>query len=126
LAKEVLGGSATINDFRTISGGSETTQFLISGNYRTEEQSFQEISGTLRRILSSINHTSLDKKFKISFGKLHGTDTTSSDRFDVNSALFGTNAPALYDSNGNLNWENDTFENPLAPLKVPTVRTPMT
>jgi hypothetical protein len=28
-----LGGSATINDFRTsISGGSETTQFLISGN----------------------------------------------------------------------------------------------
>jgi hypothetical protein len=35
--RELLGGSATINDFRTsISGGSETTQFLISGNYRTE------------------------------------------------------------------------------------------
>jgi hypothetical protein len=73
--RELLGGSATINDFRTsISGGSETTQFLISGNYRTEEQSFQEISGTLKEgIHSSINHTSLDKKFKISFGKLYGT-----------------------------------------------------
>lgn len=27
------------------------------------------------------------------------------------------NAPALYDANGNLNWENDTFENPLAILR---------
>jgi hypothetical protein len=86
-----------------------------------------EISGTLRRIHSSINHTSLDKKFKISFGKLYGTDNLqAATDLTLTARYLAPNAPALYDSNGNLNWENDTFENPLAPLKEPTVRTPMT
>jgi len=119
--KELLGGSATINDFRTsISGGSETTQFLISGNYRTEGTvlpgDFRYIKGG---ILSSINHTSLDKKFKISFsGNYTAQDNLqAATDLTLTARYLAPNAPALYDSNGNINWENDTFENPLAPLK---------
>ncbi|MBC5841705.1 MULTISPECIES: SusC/RagA family TonB-linked outer membrane protein [Flavobacterium] len=118
--KELLGGSATINDLRTsISGGSETTQFLISGNYRTEGTvlpgDFRYIKGG---ILSSINHTSLDKKFKISFsGNYTAQDNLqAATDLTLTARYLAPNAPALYDSNGNLNWENDTFENPLAPL----------
>ncbi|MFV8363580.1 SusC/RagA family TonB-linked outer membrane protein [Flavobacterium sp. ZT3P35] len=119
--KELLGGSATINDFRTsISGGSETTQFLISGNYRTEGTvllgDFRYIKGGF---LSSINHTSVDKKFKISFsGNYTAQDNLqAATDLTLTARYLAPNAPALYDSNGNINWENDTFENPLAPLK---------
>ena len=119
--KELLGGSATINDFRTsISDGSETTQFLISGNYRTEGTvlpgDFRYIKGG---ILSSMNYTSLDKKFKISFsGNYTAQDNLqAATDLTLTARYLAPNAPALYDTNGSLNWENDTFENPLAPLK---------
>jgi hypothetical protein len=98
--KELLGGSATINDFRTsISGGSETTQFLISGNYRTEEQSFQEISGTLKEGILSINHTSLDKKLKSLSGNYTAQILQAATDLTLTARYLAPNAPALYDSN---------------------------
>ncbi|MBY0487427.1 MAG: SusC/RagA family TonB-linked outer membrane protein, partial [Flavobacteriaceae bacterium] len=119
--KTLLGGTATINDVKaSISGGSESTQYLISGNYRTEGT---VLPGDFRYkkggVHNSLTHTSPDKRFKISFSSSYtaqdnlqaATDQTLTARY------LAPNAPALYDANGNLNWENDTFENPLAALR---------
>ncbi|WP_159452593.1 SusC/RagA family TonB-linked outer membrane protein [Pedobacter nyackensis] len=119
--KTLLGGTATINNIKTsVSGGSETTQYLVSANYGKEgtvlPADFRYKKGG---VTNSINHVSTNKKFKLNFSSSYmlqdnlqaATDLTLTARY------LAPNAPALYDANGNLNWENNTFENPLATLK---------
>ena len=67
----------------------------------------------------NLNHQSTDSQFKISFSadyvieknKLPGIDFT----FLANT--LAPNAPEIFDSQGNLNWENNTWENPFANLE---------
>lgn len=119
--EELLGGTASINDIRTsVSGGSESTQFLVGANYRKEGTvipgDFRYIKGG---VSNAINHVSTNKKFKLNFTSSYtaqdnlqaATDLTLTARY------LAPNAPALYDENGDINWENNTFENPLATLK---------
>jgi TonB-linked SusC/RagA family outer membrane protein len=119
--KELIGGTAHINNAQlSVSGGSETTQYLISGTYRTETTvtpgDFQYDKGAVH---FNMNHRSSDDKFRLTFSagytgqknNLPSTDLTSISR------TLAPNAPGLYDSEGNLNWENGTFENPLAALE---------
>ncbi|RRJ88430.1 SusC/RagA family TonB-linked outer membrane protein [Flavobacterium macacae] len=115
--KELLGGMALFSTANvSVSGGSERTAFLLSGG--TSEQStvfagnFKYRTGNVR---ASLNHQGEDGKFKLSFAaglslqdnRLPGNDYTAE------AMSLVPNAPALYDGQGNLNWENNTFNNPL-------------
>jgi TonB-linked SusC/RagA family outer membrane protein len=120
--KELLGGTAEITNLQgTVSGGSENTQFLVSGSYYTESTVFPgdflyKKGGTQL----SLNHCSEDKKFRLTFSAGYTSQNNNQPSFDFSydARSLPPNAPALYDANGNLNWENSTWENPLRNLNT--------
>jgi len=119
--KTLIGGTA---DFTTVnaslSGGSGGTQYIIGGNFSKETTVFP---GSFRYLKGNghlnLNHESEDKKFRINFSGSYTLQDNSLPVTDLTGAAvsLAPNAPALYDSNGALNWENGTFQNPLAPLQ---------
>lgn len=120
--KKLLGGTAEITNLQgTVSGGSENTQFLVSGSYYTESTVFpgdflyKKGGGQL-----SLNHRSEDKKFRLTFSAGYTSQNNNQPSFDFSydARSLPPNAPALYDANGNLNWENSTWENPLRNLNT--------
>ena len=119
--KELLGGTSTITNANvSVSGGSEQTQFMVSGTYGSEGTVLPGDFGYSRiSVRPSINHTSKDQRFKMAFTagyNLQKNDQPSTD-ITLEGIRLAPNAPALYDAEGNLNWEDGTFENPLALLR---------
>jgi len=119
--KELFGGNAEINAANvSVSGGSEQTQFLVSGNFHSETTVFPgDFLYKKANVHFSIHHKSENEKFKLSLtggntkqkNDQPGTDLTRE------ALLLPPNAPALYDANGSLNWENSTLNNPLRNLE---------
>lgn len=118
--KELIGGTAEINLYQaSISGGNQHTQYLLSGNYRTETTVFPgDFIYKKGAAHFSMNHSSIDDRFKLTFSSNYTSQNNNLPARDLTfiSRRLAPNAPALYDENGNLNWENNTWENPLAPL----------
>jgi TonB-linked SusC/RagA family outer membrane protein len=118
--EELIGGTSQISELQgTLSGGSETTQFLFSGNYHTETTVFPgdflyKVGGSQ----FSLNHRSEDSKFKMTLSANYNVQDNDQPAFDFtyDARALPPNAPALYDTNGNLNWENGTWDNPLRNL----------
>ncbi|MEO8235825.1 MAG: SusC/RagA family TonB-linked outer membrane protein, partial [Flavobacterium sp.] len=119
--KELLGRTANYNDANaSVSGGNASTQFLISGTYHKETTVFPGDYGYNRGVLrSNINHTSEDKKFKMSLSTAYTVQNNNQPATDLSSIAIqlAPNAPALYNPDGTLNWEGSTWENPLAALE---------
>ncbi|HEY1008749.1 MAG TPA: SusC/RagA family TonB-linked outer membrane protein, partial [Daejeonella sp.] len=118
--KELLGGTAQYNMLQgSLSGGSAQTQYLISGSWNHETTVFPaEFKSSRANARMSLNHTATDQKFKISFtagysyqnGLMPSTDITR------DALTLAPNAPALFNADGTLNWQNGTFSNPAAKL----------
>ena len=119
--KELLGGTSQIRDYTgSLSGGSDSTQFLLSASLHNET-SVQPGDFTYKKagVHFNTSHASADGKFKFVFSSGYtfqdnlqsGTDLTLASR------TLAPNAPAIYNSEGSLNWENGTFSNPLAALE---------
>lgn len=108
--EKLVGGTAvTKNLTGSFSGGSNLTQYLISGNYRDEgtvypgDSDYKQGSSHV-----SINHISLNKKFKAGFSSMYSMEISNLPSVDLmQTALrLSPNAPDGYDNFGNLNWEN--------------------
>jgi TonB-linked SusC/RagA family outer membrane protein len=120
---ELLGGTAHMNDAQlTATGGNVNTQFRLSGAFHNETSVFPGFNTTNRANFSSnITTQSSNSKFKANIGinysyglqRLAGADLTN------NALVLSPDAPALYDAAGNLNWENNTFTNPLGSTQTP-------
>jgi TonB-linked SusC/RagA family outer membrane protein len=119
--KEFIGGTAYFNNAQAmLSGGSNSTQFLVSGTYRKETTVFPgDFHYSKRAVHSSLTHKSDNNKFLINLSVDYSGDKNISQASDLSSQAYklAPNAPAIYDQNGNLNWENGTFNNPLAALE---------
>ena len=120
--KELLGGTAQITDLQaSVSGGSAATQFILSGSYHTQSSVFpgeflyRKGGGHL-----SINHQSEDQKFKLVFSAGYNSQDNGQPSFDFtyDARALPPNAPALYTPDGELNWENGTWDNPLRNLNT--------
>jgi TonB-linked SusC/RagA family outer membrane protein len=116
--EELMGGTATIYNLQaSVSGGSAQTQYLMSGNYRTETTvllgDFKYTKGSAH---FSMNHSSEDERFKMTFSGNYTSQNNNQPAIDLTPASrnLPPNAPELYDANGKLNWENGTWTNPLA------------
>ena len=105
----------------SISGGSENTRFLISGNTHKQTNVFpgdyenHKISG-----LANLEHTSKNKKLSLQLSTNYTSNQNNlpSDGLLVFQALLlAPNAPELYNDDGSLNWENSTWSNPLSRLE---------
>lgn len=119
--KKLIGGTAIINNIQaSISGGSAKTQYLLSGTYRKESTVYPGDSQFKKGVVhTSLSHRSENDKFKLVFSADYASDNNTLPGFDLTAQSYALapNAPALYDNQGNLNWENGTFDNPLAFLE---------
>jgi TonB-linked SusC/RagA family outer membrane protein len=119
--KKLLGGTSEITNAQaSVSGGSENTQFHFAGTYYGEgtvfigDFGYNKYSGRFQA-----NHQSTDKRFRMNVTAgytAQDNDQPASDPTLV-AAMLAPNAPALYDSEGNINWEGSTWKNPLGELK---------
>ena len=119
--KVLIGGTAYRNNAQlALSGGNNQTQFLVSGGYQNETTVFpgdsKYIKGSLR---SNISHQSNDQRFNINLSTSYTIEDNKLPFEDFTNLANNVlpNAPALYNEDGNLNWENGTFDNPLANLE---------
>ncbi|HEX9827438.1 MAG TPA: SusC/RagA family TonB-linked outer membrane protein [Flavobacteriaceae bacterium] len=117
--KKLIGGIAeNFNAGISVSGGNNRLRYLISGNYLKQgtvfpgDYGYKKGSGLLK--LSS--NSGEQNKFSFSVSVNYTIDQNDLPYHDLtNEALFlAPNAPKLYDDNGNYNWENNTWINPIA------------
>ncbi|MEJ2901694.1 TonB-dependent receptor [Pedobacter panaciterrae] len=120
--KLLFGNSAHITEASTsLSGGSETTTFMLSGTYRNEGSVLPGDQGYKRgSLLFKVNHTSADSKFNASMSSSISKDVNNLNPVDVTSLALTLppNYP-LYNPDGSLYWDNN-FSNPLAMLRDPS------
>lgn len=118
--EELLGGTAKTTDVSSsLSGGSAQTQFLLSGHYNKQTSVFHGDhpyqKGTVRL---NVNHQSDNKKFNSVLSVGYTLQDNSQPMTDLmrETLKMAPNAPALYTPEGLINWENNTFNNPLRNL----------
>ena len=115
--KEFIGGTAQFNDVQgVLSGGSNKTQFILSSTYHTETTVFpSDFIYKKGGAQFNMNHSSEDNKFKFTFSTGYNLQNNDQPAFDLtaSSRSLAPNAPALYNEDGKLNWENGTWQNPL-------------
>lgn len=117
--KELIGGTSHISNIQLqVSGGSEQTQFTFGGGWMREstvmpgKNDATKGSGNL-----SITHRSANNRFGVSASIRYLQNITDQPITDLATQIFlPPNAPAIYDANGKLNWENNTWYNPFAYL----------
>ncbi len=119
--EELIGGTAAIHSTQlSFSGGNENTQFLLGTNYFRESTvfpgdfSFQRLSGNV-----NINHISNNKKLNINFSANYtsGKGNLPQQDFSQLAVTLAPNAPEIFDEDGELNWENGTWNNPFGLLR---------
>lgn len=99
------------------SGGSYNTQFLISGQYQDETTVFPgKFEYNRLSINTNLNHEGKGERLKIIFTAGYSLEKNNLPYVDFtyDAQKLSPNAPAVYDAQGNLNWENSTWTNPLA------------
>jgi len=100
-----------------ISGGSKNTSVSLSGGHSEESTVFP---GNYRykknNVSVHLDHTSTDGKLKAAFAGYYALQDNVLPPTDFNFtyATLTPNAPPLYGPDGKLNWENNTFTNPMA------------
>ncbi|RKE86675.1 SusC/RagA family TonB-linked outer membrane protein [Epilithonimonas arachidiradicis] len=117
--KYFVGNTSSVSDVQLgVSGGSGNTQFSVSGGHNEETTVFPGSYRYKRNNLGvSVNHTSADRRFQIGF---NGTAALQDNvlpptDFNIVYPVLAPNAPDLYTSSGMINWENNTFNNPMGP-----------
>ena len=117
--KELIGGTANITNAQaSISGGNDNTQFSLAGGYYNETTVFP---GDFydRRISTrfSIDHSSVDKKFKIAFSGSYVANHSNLYSADITATalILPPNTPDLLDENGKLMFL--PVSNPYAALR---------
>lgn len=119
--KELIGGTVHRTMAQaSVSGGSNGTRYMISGTYQRENTVFPGESGYQKgSVLLNLDHTSDDGRFKLHFSGNYVVDDNDLPAADLTliSRSLAPNAPALYDDHGELNWADNTWNNPLANLE---------
>ena len=115
------GTSRTTNAKLDYSGGSEQTSFRLSGGYFSQgtvypgDYNYHKITGSFR-----LNHHSKNKKFNLNLSTNYGVDVntlTGGVSYNLSNVFLPPNAPAIFQDNGQLNWQDwgdAGLDNPLA------------
>jgi hypothetical protein len=118
---ELIGGTAYRNNMQlSVSGGSDQTQFLISGGSLKETTVFPG-NGNYKKVsmFNTLAHQSKSKKFTVNFSSSYSIEDNQLPHLDFTSVAYRLqpNAPKLYNDDGTLNLEDSTWHNPLASLE---------
>lgn len=119
--KELLGGTATFTDVQAaVNGGSEQTQFLLSSNFNQQTTVFPgDFNYRKINVHASMSHASADQRFSTLFSAGYTYQNNLQPLVDLTSTALtlAPTAPELYTTDGSINWEESTFNNPIAGLK---------
>ncbi len=114
---ELLGGKAALSNHNlSVSGGSPTTQFYLSGSHQRQgtitagDQQYARSSAHLSGSLSNEEQT-----FTASASVSYSADNSNWANTDLVARAISLqpNAPEIFTSTGSLNWEKSTWVNPL-------------
>ncbi|WP_286751686.1 MULTISPECIES: SusC/RagA family TonB-linked outer membrane protein [Sphingobacterium] len=117
-SKRLIGNTATASNTQLqLTGGSETTSFLLSLGHNEQSTVFgNDFKYTTNSITTNIAHRSKDKKLNLAVSNMFSIQKNNVINSDITRSAFSLspNAPALYNDDGTLNWENNTWSNPVA------------
>jgi TonB-linked SusC/RagA family outer membrane protein len=118
---KLFGGTSHIMDLNlAASGGTASTFFRIGGSYHTEgsvfpgDWNYQKATGSV-----NLKHQAFNDRLAINFTSNYGIDNNNlfhGHNFVQDALFLPPNAPAIYNEDGSLNWEDDTWDNPFALL----------
>lgn len=118
--KKLIGNTSEMsNNQFSISGGSNTTGFLISAAHSENTTVFPASYRYKTNTISSrFSYRPENKKWDFQISNLISfiTNNTATQELTKKSLFLSPNAPSLYNAEGSLNWENNTFDNPVAQL----------
>jgi len=119
--KVLIGGTAKLtNSQLSISGGNLYTQFILGAGFTDQTTvlpgDFSDKKGSIHL---NLNHASINRKFHLNLSSSYLNDNNNLPQQDPTSYItLPPDAPMLYDSTGNLNWQNNTWINPIAGLNA--------
>lgn len=119
--KELFGGTAVVTNLNlAVAGSTENTSFRLGGSYHNAGNVFPgDFNYDKLTVGLNLDHRSKNDKFRMNLSLNYGIDNNalfnSTNYVDLALSL-SPNAPALYTQDGQLNWENSTWTNPLATL----------
>lgn len=124
--KVLLGHTVHLQDLQgSVTGGSEFTQFLVSGTYRHETTVYpgdfgaKKLSGFMQ-----LSHRSPDNTFTLSFSSALMRNVNVGPREDLAPSItLPPNAPELFNPDGSLNWSHSTWTNPWGKVLSPFTST---
>ncbi|MHA7607877.1 SusC/RagA family TonB-linked outer membrane protein [Elizabethkingia meningoseptica] len=118
--KELIGNNAESSSIQlSLNGGSERNNFSISLSHSEQSTVFPgDYNYKTNIVNSNYNYNSANQKFSLSLSNIFSnlSNNVISSDLTNRSLNLAPNAPALFDAQGNLNWQNNTFTNPLAAL----------
>ncbi|MBO9676351.1 MAG: SusC/RagA family TonB-linked outer membrane protein [Sphingobacteriaceae bacterium] len=118
--KTLIGNTAASSNTQlSLTGGSKSTTFLLGFGHNEQTTAFgNNFKYRSNNFSSNISHHSLDRKFLLNVSNLFSIQKNNIVRSDITRQAYWLtpNSPALYNENGGLNWENNTFANPVAPF----------
>jgi len=117
--KVLIGGTARMSNYSgSISGGNESTQFFLGSSFENQTTVYPGNFGDQRAsVHANISNISGNKKFRSVFTASYSTDTNILPESDLTSFItLPPDAPPIYASSGQLNWQQSTWVNPFAAL----------
>lgn len=105
----------------SVQGGSERTQFRLSGGSSQQYTVFPgEFTYKKTGVQLNVTHSSTDDRFRLSVNTGYNLQNNNQPAFDFTytAKFLAPNAPALYDESGKLNWAGNTWLNPLRNLEA--------
>jgi TonB-dependent starch-binding outer membrane protein SusC len=119
--KKLIGGVAPVtNAVVSLYGGEVNTKFFLSGNFYKEGSVFpKQFDYTRGSGIFNMTHQSKNSRFHANMIFNYAVDDNNLPMVDITQQAFflSPNAPTLYDPNGQLNWQDNTWHNPLAYLE---------
>jgi len=118
--KELIGGTAEFKTLQaSISGVNSSFNYTISGTRNEETTVYPGDFKYLRNAVHlSLNYKDKTNKFNFLFTGNYTDQNNDQPSTDLTTLAreLAPNAPKLYNEDGSLNWENNTWNNPLASL----------
>lgn len=119
--KELIGNIAFSNNFRTsITGGNNLINYTLGYNHSNQKSVYPgNFYYKKNNYNVALNYKDKNEKFNIIFSSNYNLQDNNQPSTDLTTVAreLAPNAPNLYSSDGTLNWENNTWENPLALLE---------
>lgn len=125
--KELIGNLAEGSNTQvSLNGGSETTNFLVSYGHTEQSTVYdKDFRYKTNNISSNISHRSKDRRFVLNISNLFSGQKNNVLNEDLTRVAhtLAPNAPALYTADRGINWQNNTFSNPVASFNADYLNT---